>query len=163
MKYILDSNVFIQAHRLTYPLAIFPGYWQWLEEGIASGLFILLDKVAEELTVSNDELSHWIKRHKNCVSKMEDEDYVSTKEVMNKVITTTQYKKESIRQFSSGADTEIIGYAKHHDFTVVTYESKAPESRTPKIPDVCDALQVSWLAPLDLLERLKPRFVLDKN
>jgi len=37
MAYLLDANVYIEAHQRYYGMDLCPGFWRWLEEAGASG------------------------------------------------------------------------------------------------------------------------------
>ena len=58
-KYLLDSNVFIQAHRMHYPFDVVPSFWKKLVELSNKGIVISIDKVKKEIcdTKSTDVLS----------------------------------------------------------------------------------------------------------
>ena len=49
MKYLLDTNVFIQAKNLHYGLDFCPAFWDWLVLMNARGLVFSIDKVAAEI------------------------------------------------------------------------------------------------------------------
>ena len=61
--FVLDSNFFIQAHRMHYPLDIFPSFWVKIKELAEKGILISLDKVRDELYLNNDNLTIWCKEH----------------------------------------------------------------------------------------------------
>jgi len=59
MKYLLDSNTFIQAKNSYYDMNVCPGYWDWIlhqndREEVGS-----IDFVRKELMGHKDELSDW--------------------------------------------------------------------------------------------------------
>jgi hypothetical protein len=56
-KYIVDSNFFIQAHRLNYPLDIAVGYWQQIRKLASLGHIISIDKVMDEIYRNTDDLT----------------------------------------------------------------------------------------------------------
>jgi len=61
MKYLLDSNVFIQAKNSYYSFDFCPAFWNYLEHFAAKingGLSIV--QIREELLGGNDELSEWV-------------------------------------------------------------------------------------------------------
>jgi hypothetical protein len=60
--YILDSNVFIEAHRRYYHFDICPGYWDSLVHFFQQGSIASLDVVARELE-AEDNLWAWVKDH----------------------------------------------------------------------------------------------------
>jgi hypothetical protein len=57
--YILDSNFFIQAHRVSYPLDIALSFWKKVKQLAAEGKIISIDKVKNELYDKNDALEVW--------------------------------------------------------------------------------------------------------
>jgi len=59
MAYLLDANVFIQAKNLHYGLDFCPGFWDWLLQKHASNELFSIEKVGDELTAGDDELSNW--------------------------------------------------------------------------------------------------------
>lgn len=61
-KYILDSNVFIEAHRRYYSFDIAPSFWKFLMDNAKANKLISIDRVYTELTKGKDQLAEWIKR-----------------------------------------------------------------------------------------------------
>ena len=57
----MDSNFFIQAHRVIYPLDIATGFWNKVIMLADSGIIFSIDKVKNELYNNNDELKNWCK------------------------------------------------------------------------------------------------------
>jgi hypothetical protein len=57
--YVVDTNFFIQAHRVTYPLDVVPSFWKKLKELADSGKIISIDKVKKEIFKNDDELKNW--------------------------------------------------------------------------------------------------------
>ena len=47
--FVVDSNFFIQAHRITYPLDVAKGFWDKINKMAHAGTIISLDKVKSEL------------------------------------------------------------------------------------------------------------------
>ena len=58
-RYLLDTNVFIQARNLHYGFDFCPAFWDWLIEQNAAGVVASIDKVADELAAGDDDLSDW--------------------------------------------------------------------------------------------------------
>jgi hypothetical protein len=48
-RYVLDANVFIEAHKRYYAFDICPGYWAALIAQHHSGLVCSIDRVRDEL------------------------------------------------------------------------------------------------------------------
>lgn len=63
MSYLLDANVFIQAKNLHYGLDFCPAFWEWLVENNAAGQVFSIDKVADEMSAGEDELTDWMRAH----------------------------------------------------------------------------------------------------
>ena len=62
MVYLLDSNVFIQAHQTSYPFDVVPSFWNKLIELSNNGKIRSIDKVKKEICGSStpDQLSIWL-------------------------------------------------------------------------------------------------------
>ena len=58
--YVADTNFFVQAHRVHYPMDIVPGFWKKVIELDQKGLLVSIDKVKDEMVEYKDDLSHWI-------------------------------------------------------------------------------------------------------
>ena len=65
-RYVLDTNVFIQAKNTWYGFGVCPGFWDLLELGFAEGLLVSHEKVRAELMGGDDDLKcgqkDWIRR-----------------------------------------------------------------------------------------------------
>lgn len=60
-RYLLDTNVFIQATNGYYGLDFCPAFWTWLIEQNKIGNIASIAKVAEELDKKSDDLAMWAK------------------------------------------------------------------------------------------------------
>lgn len=49
MKYLLDTNIFIQAKNLHYGLDFCPAFWEWLILKNKEGIIYSIDKVYDEI------------------------------------------------------------------------------------------------------------------
>lgn len=57
--YLLDANIFIQSKNLHYGFDFVPAFWDWIDQGHASGVLCSIDKVAAELNAVDDDLTTW--------------------------------------------------------------------------------------------------------
>lgn len=59
--YLLDSNVFIEAHQTSYPFDVVPGFWNKLIELSNKGIIRSIDKVKKEICEVGkpDKLAIW--------------------------------------------------------------------------------------------------------
>jgi len=163
MKYILDTNFFIQAHRSFYPLDVAVGFWESVRLLAVEGKIISIDKVKAEIYKNDDELKHW------CELSLPTTFFHSTKNVTehySKVINwansrNDQYTLAAITQFMDMdlADAWLVSYAINTSFTIITQEGSAPESKKSiKIPDVCLVFNVQYFKPIDMFRNLKQTF-----
>lgn len=58
--YVLDANIFIEAHQRYYGFNICPGFWRALEKQHAEKRLCSIDKVKSELLAAKDRLSDWV-------------------------------------------------------------------------------------------------------
>jgi hypothetical protein len=59
-SYLLDSDCFLQAAKLHYPLDVAEGFWHRLSEAAAAGVIRSIDRVRAELYTNEDELTAWM-------------------------------------------------------------------------------------------------------
>lgn len=57
--YVVDSNLFIQAHRIICPLDIAISFWNKVALLAKNGQIVSIDKVKNELYQNDDELKNW--------------------------------------------------------------------------------------------------------
>lgn len=161
-KYLLDSNVFIQAHRDTYPLDVVTSFWNKIKELAKNGVIISLDKVRKEIfdkSSHEDELSNW------CKKNLEDTFFYDSSDSIQNYISiiqwassqTTRYNQSAIDEFleTDLADSWIVSFAKKNDFTIVTYEKGDLSRKRIKIPDVCIHFNVRCITPIEMFRELK--------
>jgi len=59
LKYVLDSNVFMEASRRYYPFDFAKPFWDGLIAFSQEGVLCSIDKVLSEIKEGNDELKRW--------------------------------------------------------------------------------------------------------
>ena len=165
-KYLLDTNIFIQSHRSTYPLDVIPSFWNKIEELAKSGVIISIDKVKKEIfekSSHEDELQDW------CLLNLEDDFFVDTSPEINsyvEIITwassqSSHYKQSAIDEFleTDLADPWLIAYAKVHKCKIVTFEVSNPDMRRRiKIPEPCKHFNVEYITLIEMFRELKVSF-----
>lgn len=57
--FIVDTNFFIQAHRVTYPMDIVSGFWEKDVSLAGKGKIASIDKVKREFYDNEDDLKQW--------------------------------------------------------------------------------------------------------
>ncbi|OFQ07860.1 DUF4411 family protein [Rothia sp. HMSC036D11] len=154
--FLLDTNVLVEAHRRYYAHDIVPSYWRWLHNEIAQqGRIISILPVYKELIAGKDELAQWAKEREKYFKPLTQESIGTFREVADWAQNKEQYKQTAKNEFLSVADSSIVAFAKAHDYTVVTLEQPAPESRKRiLIPDACHAHGVKYCDPFEMMRYL---------
>lgn len=162
MRYCLDANVYIEAHRRYYAFDIVPGFWDGLERLVEEQIICSPLMVYEEIIDSGDELAQWAKANKDNLFLPADD---STQDVFRDIANLVErlYEPQHVQKFLSGADPWVIAHAKAHGLSVVTMESRKIENQTEqgrvsgkiKIPNVCERFDVAYQNTFALLREQK--------
>lgn len=166
-RYVLDANVFIQAHRTYYAFDLCPGFWLALRRQHDVGRVCSIDKVKAELLAGKDILSKWV------MAKTPDTFFKGTadkkvsdafRDMVNWAQNEPQFTTEARAVFSSVADGWLTAYAKANGLVVVTHEDYDPnvKIRVP-IPNVCAEFDVQYCDTYAMLRDLDEQFVLKKR
>lgn len=159
MRYCLDSNVHIEAHRRYYAFDIAPGFSEGLirlakQQMICSPIFVY-----DEIKNSDDELAQWARSNKDILFvEVDDTTQMVLREIADQV--TLLYEPHHVQKFLAGADPWVIAYAKAHQLSVVTMESwrhetvdKGKISGRIKVPNICQRFGVTWEDTFALLRK----------
>ena len=161
MKYLLDSNTYIQAKNFYYGMDICPAYWDWLDQQFQLGTVASVDMIGKELIDGNDELAQWAKDRPEHFIKNDDVETQAVFTKIVKVVVTGDYNPGNRDNFLAKADPWIIAKAKTIGATVVTHESMlAPSTKKVKVPNICHLFDVPCLSTFQFLRELEARFVL---
>ena len=163
-KYILDSNVFIEAHRRYYSFDIAPSFWRFLINKAKENKIISIDRVYAELTRGKDQLAEWIEKEfafafieTNTASNI----LIKYAELMKWANSQTQYSQNAIDEFAQveNADPWIIASAIANKYTIVTHEvlDSTIKKKIP-IPNVCEDFNVNYIDTFRLLRELDFKF-----
>jgi len=160
--YVLDANVFIEAARRYYAFDLAPPFWESLVQHAANGRIYSIDLVKQELERGKDELATWATSQFNDAFASTDEEDVieSYSEVMSWVQAQDQFLDAAKADFAAVADGWLVAYAKAKEYIVVTHELPATDARKKvPIPNVCEALGVSYVDTFAMLRELGVRFL----
>ncbi len=164
IKYLLDSNVFIQAHRMHYPFDVVPNFWNKLQNLSNNDIILSIDKVKKELCDSHnpDALGLW------CLNDMKNDFFVDTSSCIDKyalianwAASHPQYVQSAKDEFLSTdlADPWLIAFAIKNNYTLVTHEVSNPQMKKRiKIPEPCNHFGVRFISPIDMFRELKEQF-----
>jgi len=161
VTYVLDTNVFIQAHRQWYGRDIVPAFWDWLVHANRTGTIVSLADVRRELT-GQDDAATWAKEHKDIFRAM---DPVALRQLKDVAEWANQnYAQPAVNKFLTAADCSLVAFAQAHQLTVVTHEKPEDPKKTikeVKIPGACKVFHVPWVNTFNMLRAEKAKFVLN--
>ena len=144
--YCLDSGVFINSWTKHFPIDVFPSVWNHLDKLCRDNVVFVPPEVAKEVYRIDDGVAKWLRARRKIIARPSDEIVLQTKEIIN------QYQRLAAEGSGrSGADPWVIGYAFHRKAIVVTEEQYSNNLNKPKIPDVCDDLQMTHMSTVGLL------------
>lgn len=162
--YLLDSNVFIQAHRMYYPFDVVPNFWKKLIELSNNGKILSIDKVKKEICdIGNpDLLSVWLE------NEISETFFVNTSscvdvyaEIALWTDANTHFNQSAKDDFLSTdlADPWLIAYAKKNNCIIVTHEVSQPQRKNKiKIPEPCVYFGVRFVSPIEMFRELSETF-----
>ena len=163
-NYILDANIFIDAHRRYYSFDICPGFWDWLERKYEEGSIFSIKEVYDELLKKEDEASEWAKKMSERKFFREADDVATINKVkeLGDWAAGGKFKKKAVNKFCGSADMFLVAYAKAHDFIVATNEVYEENiKKKVKIPNACKFIGVEYVNTFELLKEVGgARFVL---
>lgn len=165
VNYVLDSNFFIQAHRMHYPFDVFPSFWNTVLDLAQAGTIVSIDKVKSELIHNKDELTAWIENN------IHPDFFKETDVVIGEYAQVvswassraSHYKPAALNEFLhvDEADAWLVAYslANPTKRILITHETSQPEAkRQVKIPEACAAVGTKYLNTVDMFRRLGVRF-----
>lgn len=146
MKYSFDANALIGPWRRTYPIDVFPPFWDHIDEMMQRGEITIVAEVFHELEMGGDDLYQWVSQRSIAVVEMDAPIQQSTRDILSKFPRLINARKQR-----SMADPFVIAHAKLIGGTVVSEEPKSGNPNQPRIPDVCDALGIPCITPLQYI------------
>lgn len=164
MRYLLDSNIFIESHKRFYNMGVFPCFWAGLVTMAQNGLIFTIDKVKDEVYAGKDDVKTWLKNNfpAKAILPVDEITMASYQRIQTTVRDTGKYKSSTLNSYAAEtlADPFICAYALGHgSISVVSYETSKPSSKTEiKIPDVCNLIGVPCIQIYDMLLALKASF-----
>lgn len=158
--YVLDANVFIEAHRRYYALDLCPGFWDCLEHFCGEAQLLSIDRVRGEIA-DGDDLARWVADvTESLFASAADADIVRVYgKMMRWVQSQARFMEAAKAEFARAADGWLAAYASVCGATVVTHETFRPDAkkRVP-LPNVCREFDVPFVNTFDMLRKLEVRF-----
>jgi len=165
--FILDSNFFIQSHRITYPLDIAVGFWKKIIKISDENKIISIDKVKNEIYENDDELTKWIDDNLTA----EFFKSTNTSEVLPGYIRVVNwansksnfYLPKAVAEFLDydNADAWLAAYALslEKECCIITQEKSEPNRKSKiKIPEVCNEFNIQYKNIIEMFRELGERF-----
>jgi len=146
MKYLLDSNIFIQS-RKELPMDVWVSFWQRLKELAQDGKIFTSTKVKEEVDKGFDELPEWLKVNvpKSFYLSVDAEVLHEYTETQNWAARQGRFTSTALMNFADVADAYIVATAKAKNLKLVTFEKSNPDSKKRvMIPDACDGIGAQY-------------------
>jgi hypothetical protein len=164
--YLLDTNVFVEAHRRYYGFDICPGFWVWLLHHQVANRVLSIDRVRQELK-TGDALDQWIKdtAPSDLFHSTQDAAVIAHfGSMMAWVQDEAQFTPAAKAEFAQVADGWLAAFAKAHGHTLVTHEEFAAtaKKRVP-LPNVCKQFRIEYQDTFVMLRELEARFLWEKT
>ncbi|MGM8215894.1 DUF4411 family protein [Bacillaceae bacterium W0354] len=156
-KYLLDANVFIEAHKRYYAFDLVPSFWSFLIRCAEDNHLISIDRIKDELIKQEDVLNEWVCRDfRNWFKSTDDEDVIRNYErLMKWAFSQDQYLGYAKSEFANVADSWLIAYAMTYDSVIVTHEKYKQHKRNKiLIPNVCREFGITSMNTFDMLRAL---------
>lgn len=160
MVYLLDANVFIEAHRRHYGMDFCPAFWDWLIEQHQGGKVFSIEKVGAELRAGQDNLANWAAALGAQFFLPPDQRVQLCLHTVADWVRNQRYSGNAVNTFLRSADYYLVSHALAHGHVVVTHEVPSNSKQQVKIPDACKGLNVKWMPPFEMLRNEGARFVL---
>jgi uncharacterized protein DUF4411 len=161
-QFVLDADVFIQAHRAYYAFDVCPGYWKALLAHHDGARLCSIDRIRQELLAGKDGLADWVTDTVPQTFFANTDDPAITSwfaQMMTWVQSRPQFSAAAKAEFATKADGWLAAYAKAFGSTVVTLETANPNiQRRVPIPNLCDAFGVEYTNTFDMPRALAARF-----
>ena len=165
MHYILDTGFFVVSRE--YYHAIFPTFWEFMDNAVKEGLISSVEEVKAELNRYGGEqkyLIEWLKQHKHIFTDPTEDE----QDELKKIFAIKRFQllvglKKRLKG-EAVADPFVIAKAMSVQGAVVTSEKPTKKDKTRKaqgplkIPDVCKHFNIPCLSPREFMEEQKWKF-----
>lgn len=159
LRFVLDANVLIEAHRRYYSFDIAPCFWRVLLGLANRGNVLSIDRVKQELANSDkeDALQIWANSDfSQCFMSTENESvFKAYREIIDWSFRQPQYYDSAKAEFANVADSWVVAFAKAFKCIVVTQEQFSRDAKKRiLIPNACKAFGVEYMNTFEMLRYL---------
>lgn len=159
MRYVLDTNVFLEANKRYYGLDFCPMFWSWLRKHERQGSLYSITSVYDELKGYGDELATWVKQHSNYFhSESDRECQENFSKIVNLCHSEYDLTHKKNLNFLDSADPWLIARAMTDNSIIVTEEKYKHNAKKIIIPNLCQTLGVEYISTFDLLRKFDDCF-----
>jgi hypothetical protein len=142
-KYLVDSNIFLQAKNLHYRFEFCSHFWSWLEKAHTAGMVCSTSKVKKELMKGQDDdpVKKWVATLPDTFFIPDDTDpkvISKYREIMLWTASNTHFKPAAKVEFARAevADAFLIATAMAYNQEIITHELSNPDRKNKiQIPD----------------------------
>ena len=151
--FVLDTNIFVEAHRRYYAQDLCPGFWDCLTYYCGKGRVLSIDRVRDEMLNNEDQLSEWVDQAPDSlfVSSADPEVVNAFTDMMDWVQGNDQFLPEAKVEFATVADGWLAAYARVHNAVVVLLKRYLTKMRRKGYP--CQMYVVSLMLITETLLR----------
>lgn len=151
-KYSIDTSALLEAYVRRYPPDVVPGLWNdKFDQLIEAGSLVAAYDVLEDLSKRDDGIYKWAKEREQMFVDL-DQFQPELKQIMADYPRLVDTKTGK-----SGSDPMVIALAHAQDLTVVSQEGVGSKT-SPKIPYVCNDLDIRHIDVLALIREQKWKF-----
>jgi len=157
--FLLDTNVFVEAHRRYYGLDLCPGFWECLTHFNGMARVVSLDRVRDEIH-EGDALADWISgAPTDLFMSSAAQAVVDMYAEIMEWVSGADFTDAAKAKFAGAADGWLVAYGQVHAMVVVTHEAyDAQSKRDVKIPNVCREFDVRYVDTFDMLRDFEVKF-----
>lgn len=146
--YSIDTSALLDGLERYYPQASFPALWTKIDGLVTAGRLLLSDEVWDEARKHDAAAKSWCDGHGR-VSLAVPTDAVIAKEVQDILVSFPRLVANL--KGRNRADAFVIAVARIKGATVVTGEGPDGNQNRPKIPYICQQLNVPCIRFLDIV------------
>ena len=113
-KYLLDTNILVEAHKRYYGFDLCPGFWKAVVRQHHASRIFSIDRVKTEIAQGKDKLTKWTRKvaPKTFFRKTDSSAIIERfKGMVAWVQDESQFKPEAKAEFLTVADGWLIAYA----------------------------------------------------
>ena len=162
-KYVIDTNVLLQAKNIYYRFDFCGGFWDWLRAGFDDDRIFSCQKVYSEIKTGDSKKDCPVRAWCDKTDPRFFLDDTDDAQVMTHYATLQQWATKEPQYTAAAklkfaeeqnADAFLIAVAKRHGYVIITHELEAPEAkRTIPIPNAASAIGVKCSNVYDVLSQ----------